>query len=166
MFRNLVPGIRRRGDLPLWRAEDHPFFNLQREMNQMFDDFFRGFDLVPFGGRRGLGTFSPSIDVREGEKEITIKAELPGLDEKDVEVTLTDDALTIRGEKKDEKEEKGKDYWHRETSYGSFHRVIPLPKGLSHEKADAHFKKGILTITLPRLEEAKVQGKKIAVKTE
>ena len=64
-----------------------------------------------------------------------VKAELPGMDEKDVEVTLADDALTIKGEKKDEKEEKGKDYWHRETSYGSFHRVIPLPEGLNTEKA-------------------------------
>jgi len=135
-------------------------------MNQMFDEIFRGFDLTPFSAGRSFGAFSPSVDVREGEKEVSIKAELPGLDEKDVEVTLTDDALTIRGEKKEEKEDKGKDYWHRETSYGSFHRVIPLPEGLNQEKVDARFKNGILTVTLPRLEGAKTKEKKIAVKTE
>jgi HSP20 family protein len=135
-------------------------------MNRMFDNFFRGFELSPFEDERSFGSFSPSVDVREGEKEVTVRAELPGMNEKDIEVSLTDDALTIRGEKKDEKEEKGKDYWHRETSYGSFRRVIPLPEGLNQEKVDARFKNGILTVTLARLEEAKAKGKKITVKTE
>ena len=166
MIKNLLPTVWRRSESPMRRAEEHPFFALHREMNQMFDEFSRSFDLTPFGGGKSFGTFSPSIDVREDEKEVIVKAELPGLDEKDVEVTLADDALTIRGEKKDEKEEKGKDYWHRETSYGSFRRVISLPEGINTEKADARFKNGVLTVTLPRLEEAKVKGKRIAVKTE
>src|SRR5512136_428381 len=123
MIEKLLPTVRRRSDSPLRRAEEHPFFSLQREMNRLFDDIFQGFDLPSVGGK-SFGTFSPSVDVREDEKEVIVKAELPGIDEKDIEVSLTDDGLTIKGEKKDEKEEKGKGYWHRETSYGAFHRVI------------------------------------------
>ncbi len=93
-----------------------------------------------------------------------MKAELPGMEEKDIEVNLADNGLTIKGEKKAEKEEQGKDNWYRETSYGAFHRFIPLPEGLDKEKVDAHFKNGVLTVTLRRLEEAK--GKKIAIKAE
>ena len=166
MIKNLLPTVWRRSESPLRRADENPFFALHREMNRMFDSFFRGFELSPFEDNRRFGSFSPSVDVREDEKEVTVRAELPGMDEKDIEVNLTDDALTIRGEKKDEKEEKGKDYWHCETSYGSFSRVIPLPEGLNQEKVDARFKNGILTVTLARLEEAKAKGKKITVKTE
>jgi HSP20 family protein len=166
MIKNLLPTVWRKSESPVRREEDHPFFALHREMNRMFDDFFHSFDLTPFGGGTSFATFSPSVDIREDEKEVSIKAELPGLDEKDIEVSLSDDSLTIRGEKKDEKEEKGKEYWHRETSYGSFRRVIPLPEGLDTEKADARFKKGVLTVTLPRLEEAKTKGKRITIKAE
>lgn len=166
MIKNLLPTVRLRGDSPLRRAEEHPFFTLQREMNQMFDDLFHGFDLTSSGGGRSYGAFSPSVDVREDEKEVTVKAELPGMNEKDIEVSLTENGLTIQGEKKAEKEEKGKDYWHRETSYGAFHRVIPLPQGLNTDKVDARFKNGVLTVTLPRKEEAKAKGKKIDVKAE
>lgn len=166
MIKNLLPTVWRKSESPVRRAEDHPFFALHREMNRMFDDFFHSFDLTPFGEGRSFATFSPSVDIREDEKEVSVKAELPGLDEKDIEVTLASDSLTIRGEKRDEKEEKGKEYWHRETSYGSFRRVIPLPEGLDTEKADARFKKGVLTVTLPRLEETKTKGKRIAVRAE
>jgi HSP20 family protein len=166
MIKNLLPTVWRRSESPLRRAEENPFYALHREMNQMFDDFFRGLELSPFAGGRNGGTFSPSIDVREGEKEVTVKAELPGMEEKDIEVNLTDDALTITGEKRDEKEEKGKGYWQREASYGSFRRVVPLPDGLDREKVDARFKNGVLTITLARLEDAKAKSKRIAVKAE
>jgi len=165
MIKNLLPTVWRRSELPSWQAEEHPFFSLQREMNRMFDDLSRGFDLPSVGGK-SFGTFSPSVDVREDEKEVIVKAELPGMDERDIDVSLTGDGLTIKGEKKDEKEEKGKGYWHRETSYGAFHRIIPLPEGLNMEKVDARFKNGVLTVTLPRLKEAKEKGKKITVKAE
>lgn len=166
MIKSLLPMVRRKSDLPFRQAEEHPFVSLQREMNRMFDDMFRGFELTSFGEGRNLGTFSPSVDVREGEKEVIVRVELPGTDEKDIDVSLTGDDLTIKGEKKDEKEEKGKDYWHRETSYGAFHRTIPLPEGLDMEKVDARFKNGVLTVTLPRLKEAKMKGKKVAIKAE
>ena len=163
MIKNLLPTVWRRSETPLRRAEESPFLALHREMNRMFDDFSRGFDLSPFDGGWSWG-FSPPVDVREDEKEVTVKAELPGMEEKDIEVNLADNGLTIKGEKKAEKEEKGKDNWYRETSYGAFHRFIPLPEGLDKEKVDARFKNGVLTVTLRRLEEAK--GKKIAIKAE
>jgi len=163
MIRNLLPTVWRRSETPLRRAEESPFLALHREMNRMFDDFSRGFDLSPFDGGWSWG-FSPPVDVREDEKEVTVKAELPGMEEKDIEVNLADNGLTIKGEKKAEKEEKGKDNWYRETSYGAFHRFIPLPEGLDKEKVDARFKNGVLTVTLRLLEEAK--GKKIAIKAE
>jgi len=163
MIRNLLPTVWRRSETPLRRAEESPFLALHREMNRMFDDFSRGFDLSPFDGGWSWG-FSPPVDVREDEKEVTVKAELPGMEEKDIEVNLADNGLTIKGEKKAEKEEQGKDNWYRETSYGAFHRFIPLPEGLDQEKVDARFKNGVLTVTLHRLEEAK--GKKIAIKAE
>ncbi|MBE0556094.1 MAG: Hsp20/alpha crystallin family protein [Proteobacteria bacterium] len=166
MIKNLLPTVWRRSESPLRRAEESPFLALHREMNRMFDDFFRGSDLSPFEGGRGLELFSPVVDVREDEKEVTVKAELPGMDEKDIEVNLTDNGLVIQGEKKAEKEEKGKDYWHREASYGAFRRAIPLPEGLNTEKVAARFKNGVLTVTLPRLEEAKAKVKKIAIKPE
>jgi HSP20 family protein len=166
MIRDLLPSVWRRGESPLRKEEEHPFYALQREMDNVFDNFFRNFDLMPTGRGEGMGAFYPSVDVKDGEKEIVVKAELPGMEEKDVEVSLSDDALTIRGEKKEEKENKGKDYWHKETNYGSFSRVIPLPEGLDTEKADAHFKNGVLTIALPKLEAKLAKSKKIAIKSE
>ncbi len=166
MIKNLLPTVWRRSESPLRRAEGNPLFALHREMDRMFDDFFRGFDLSPFDNERSGGTFYPSVDVREDEKEVSVKAELPGMDEKDIEVSLTDNGLTIQGEKKHEREEKGKDNWHRETSYGAFRRMIPLPEGLDMEKVDARFKNGVLTVTVARREEVKAKGKRIAIKAE
>jgi len=132
-------------------------------MNRLFDDFFRGADLMP--ARERLNRFVPSLDVRENDKEVTIKAELPGMDEKDVELLVTENSLTLKGEKKEEKEDKGKDYYHMERSYGSFQRVIPLPEGIDINKVEAKFKKGVLSINLPKLESARTKGKKIEIKS-
>ena len=163
MIKNLLPAVRRKNDKALSRAEEHPFLPIQREMNRLFGDFLRDFGLDPFGRVREFG-FEPSVDVWEDDKNIHIKAELPGLDEKDIDVTLTPDALSIRGEKKEEKEEKENGYWHKETSYGSFQRSIALPEGINQEKVEAQFKNGVLNIEIPWLEGARA-GKKITVKT-
>jgi HSP20 family protein len=164
--KNLLPSIRRRGNI-LERQEEHPFYALQQEMNRVFDSFFRDFDILPFGAARDkLSGFYPSLDVKENEKEVDIKAELPGMDEKEVEVLLADNAVTIKGEKKEEKEDKGKDYYHMERSYGAFNRVIPLPQGLDTNKAEAHYKNGVLTIKIPKTEEAKAKVKKVSIKTK
>jgi len=164
MMGNWLPTLWRRSETPLRRAEESPFFALHREMNRMFDNFFQDFDLSPADGGLGVSAFIPAVDVRENEKEVIVKAELPGMEEKDIEVSLADNGLTITGEKKEEKEENGKGYVRREARYGSFRRIIPLPEGLNQEKVEAAFKKGVLTVTIPRLEEAK--ARKIAVKTE
>jgi HSP20 family protein len=164
-IKDLLPSVWRKGISPEKRESDHPFYGLQQDLNRLFDDFFRGFDATPYGtsGDR-FGAFSPSIDVKEDDKEINVKAELPGLDEKDVEVLLTDNSLTIKGEKKEDKEDKGKNYYRMERSYGSFRRVIALPQGLDPDKAKADFKNGVLSISLPKTEEASQNARKISIK--
>ncbi|HAJ25701.1 MAG TPA: molecular chaperone [Syntrophus sp. (in: bacteria)] len=166
-LRNLVPSIWGKNNVPVRREEGNSVYSLQQEMNSLFDDFFRGFDMLPAQGMAGrFGAFSPSIDIKENEKEITVKAELPGLDEKDVEVHMADNTLTIKGEKKKETEDKGQNYYHLERSYGSFQRVIPLHVAINEKQVDATFKNGILTINLPKKDEAMAKGKKIAIKTD
>jgi len=166
-IKNLVPSIWRRSDRALRQTEENPFYGLQREMNRAFDDFFNGFSLSPFGAAEGrFGSFIPSLDMSESDKELNIQVELPGMDEKDVEVFLTEDALTIRGEKREEKEDKGKDYYHMERTYGSFNRVVALPQGVDTEHVEARFKNGILLLTLPKTEPAKTRGNKIPIKAQ
>ena len=106
----------------------------------------------------------PAVDVSETDKAYEITAELPGMDEKNVEVKLANDVLTIKGEKQDEKEEKRKDYYMRERSFGSFQRSFQVPDGVDADKIEANFKKGVLTVTLPKSTEAQKAEKKIAVK--
>lgn len=156
--RNLLPEIVRKTRTDV----DHPFYSLQREMNSLFDNFFRGFDLAP----RSLaaGVFSPSVDVKENDKEYIIKAELPGVEEKDIDVTVTSDSITIKGEKKEEKEDKDKNYYYMERSYGSFSRVIPLEGEIEAAKAEAKFKNGILDIKIPKNQSTKAKGTKVPIK--
>lgn len=149
---------------PAERDDNHPFFSLQRQMNSLFDDFFSGFDVGPRLTAGGFGSFMPSVDVKESDKEFTIRAELPGVEEKDIEVTVTNDAVTIKGEKKEEKEDKGKNYYYMERSYGSFNRVIPLSVEPEAGKAEASFKNGVLNITLPKSASAKARETKIPIK--
>jgi HSP20 family protein len=158
-LRDLIP-IKK--GVPARREEHDPFSLFRDEMNRLFDSFFRGFDIEPFEPRIA---FSPKVDVSETEKAFTVSAELPGMDEKDIDVSLEKDRITIKGEKKEEKEEKGKDFYRAERSYGSFVRTIPLPKEIDTEKVEAQFKKGLLTITLPKTPEAIKEVKKIPIAT-
>jgi HSP20 family protein len=161
-IRNLLPAVRSGKEQEIV----HPFYSLQREMNSLFDNFFRGFDISPRGFYESdLGGFSPSVDVKESEKEFIIKAELPGMEEKDVEVTVSNDSVTIRGEKKEEKEDKDKNYYYMERSYGSFHRVIPLAAEVESDKAQARFKNGVIDIKIPKSQNAQTKGVKIPIKT-
>ncbi len=150
------------------REWEYPFGAFQREMNKLFDDFFGGFDLSPWAPaeRRLAASFTPHIDISETDKEIKVSAELPGMDEKDVEVSLTRDTLTVKGEKKQETEDKGKDYYRTERSYGAFTRSIALPIEVDTEKVQANFNKGVLTITLPKTAKAIQETKKLPVKTK
>jgi len=105
------------------------------------------------------------MDLEETEKEYRITAELPGMEEKDVEVLLAGNTLTLKGEKKEEKEEKGKSFYHVERSYGTFQRTVPLPEGIDLKKIDAEFKNGVLTVKLPKTAEAKTKGRKVPIKS-
>jgi HSP20 family protein len=161
---DLIPWKREK-QVPVRREEENPLWAFRREMDRLFDDFFGawgGRALAPFG--EGWGAFSPQVDVAEMEDEIKVSAELPGLDNEDIDVSLSDDVLTISGEKKEEKEEKGKNYYRSERSYGAFRRDIPLPSQVDADKVDAVFQKGVLTITLPKTAEAK--AKKVTVKAQ
>jgi HSP20 family protein len=126
-------------------------------MNSVFEDFL-GYSSSDLWGD-AAGEFLPRVDVSETGKEVRITAELPGLDEKDVEVTVTNNMLTIKGEKKVEKEEG--DYYHSERSYGYFDRTIALPQGIDADNAKAKFKKGVLKVTIPKKPEAQSSRRKI-----
>ena len=128
-----------------------PFAALRREMNALFDDFFPGAGVAS----GPLGSFMPRVDVKETGGEIRVTAEMPGIEEKDVEISLDGDMLTIKGEKKEEKEEKGEDSYRLERSYGSFRRSVALPCAVNADKASAKFKQGVLTVTLPKAAESK-----------
>ena len=165
-LRDLVPWRRDKNAISLRRDYEHPFTGLQREMNELFDSFFRGFELEPFRGiQPRTGSFLPDINVTENDKEINVSAELPGMDEENIEVTLGKDSLTIAGEKKEEHEDKSGDYYSMERSFGAFHRVIPLPAEVDDAKAEAEFKKGVLKIRLPKTAEAQTSRKKIDIKS-
>ncbi|PKN75308.1 MAG: molecular chaperone [Deltaproteobacteria bacterium HGW-Deltaproteobacteria-10] len=161
-MRNLLPTVGRKKQ----SEDNHPFYALQRDMNSLFDDFFRGFDITPHGFYSSHPTsFMPSVDVKESEKEFIIKAELPGMEEKEIEVMVTDDAVTIKGEKKEEKEDKGKNYYFMERSYGSFHRTISLDADIESGKAEASYKNGVLSITIPKSQTTKAKGTKVSIKS-
>ncbi|MBN1786777.1 MAG: Hsp20/alpha crystallin family protein [Sedimentisphaerales bacterium] len=163
---NLKP-FRKKDELAKRRTEnEHPYFALQHQMNRMFDDFFRGFDIEPFGRFSTESVFMPQMNISEDDKEIVISTELPGIDEKELDISITKDALTISGEKKTETEDKDKNYHRVERSYGSFSRSIVLPDGVDKDKAEAELKKGVLTIKIPKSAEAQPTRKKLEVKSE
>lgn len=162
---DLIPWRRGERKVPVKREEERSVLSFQQEMNRLFDEFFGGWDLAPFREfTEPWDVFSPRVDVVEGDKEITVSAELPGIDEKEIDVSLSHGVLTITGEKREEKEDKGKDYYRMERSYGSFRRSVPLPGEVDENKAEATFKKGVLTITLPKTAEAQAR-KRISIKT-
>lgn len=141
------------------------FSTLHREMDRLFDSFLRDFDMPATASSEASPMVAtPRIDVSETDREIRIEAELPGVNEDDVEVELVDDMLSIRGEKKEEKEEERKGYHVKERRYGSFARSMQLPFKADPDQVQASFNNGVLTITIAKPEEAKGQARKIAVK--
>jgi HSP20 family protein len=148
--------------------------SFRSEMDKLFDRFTGSFALPSLRGffssmpspasAPSFGMAVPAVEVSEDEKNYAVTAELPGLEEKDVEVTVSGDTLVIKGEKRQEKEEKGKSFYVSERSYGSFQRVFSLPEGIDRDKIAAQFAKGVLTITLPKTAVAQKQQKKIDIK--
>jgi HSP20 family protein len=149
---------------PVQRPTD-VFGAMRDEMDRLFERFERGWPRWPAMGR----TFEseamvPSLDAHDDGKQLTIEADLPGVDEKDVTVTLANGLLTIKGEKKSEREEKDKSYYLAERSYGSFERSLRLPDTIDESKLEARFEKGVLKVTAPKKPEAIKAEKKIEIK--
>ncbi len=158
MLRDLIPWSRGR-DVTVRRGEEaNPFLSLHREMNRLFDDAFRSFDLTPFASDRALAW--PNIEVSETDKEVKVTAELPGLSERDVDVELANGVLAIKGEKKTETEDK--DRLFSERFYGRFERRIPIDD-VEEDNVSASFKNGVLTVTLPKVASARQKAKRITI---
>ena len=136
------------------------FDRMRREMERVWDTFLEG-DARKESKKDSV--WLPSVDVSETKNDVVVKAELPGMDPKDIEVTLSDGHLMIKGQKKHEKEEKDEDYHFVERSYGSFVRAVHLPKEVKHDKISASYKNGVLKVVLPKSEEAKTKEVKIKV---
>jgi HSP20 family protein len=141
----------------LTQSASNAFSALQQEIDRIFEGFSRNFPQFP------TRDVMPRMDVSETDKEIEITAELPGLEEKDIQLNLSDNVLTIRGEKKDEREETKKDYHLVERSYGSFTRAVQLPDGVNADGVKAVMTKGVLKVTVPKPTPA--QSKKINIQS-
>ena len=169
-LRELVPW--KWGGLRRWEAEGSDVDVFRRQMDSLHQEIDRLFeDISGFGPRKSMLTrfwnrdvLMPEIDETEDEKAFYVAIELPGMAEKDVDVTMSGRTLTIRGEKKQEEEQTDRDFYRRERSYGAFRRTIELPGDVDESKIEASFTKGVLTIKLPKTEEAQAQIKHIEVK--
>jgi HSP20 family protein len=144
--------------------EVSPLVTLRNEMDRLFDAFVR----EPFGAVdwpfAGAGGWAPAVDLAENDQEVTVRAEMPGIDPKDLDVTISGNQLVISGEKKESSEDQGKDYYHSETRYGSFRRAVPLPEGIDSENVDAQYANGVLTLRLKKTPAA--AAKRIEVKAK
>ena len=145
-------------------GEFFPLVALRRAINQHLDSFFR----KPFGFQDwpswNTGKWAPAVDVAENDEELTVRAELPGIEPKDLEVTVTGNQLTVSGEKRESSEHEGEDFHHSETRYGSFRRTVALPEGVDSENVDAQYANGVLTLRLKKT--APTPTKRIEVKTK
>lgn len=159
MKEKLMPWKKRTVLPERWRGED-PFELLHREINELFDGYYRGFGNL---GRRNAG--SAGFELSETEDEIRVKAELPGMDEQDISVELEEDMLVIRGERKAETETTKRNYHVSEMSCSTYHRSIPLPARVDREKARAKFRRGVLTLTLPKVAQGGDARRQIPVST-
>lgn len=165
--RDLIPWNRGSNQAPtVFRGENmDPFLSLHRNVNQLFDEVFRSFDTPSAFGRMIIPNGSwPSVECSENDEEIRVTAEVPGLAEKDIEVLLEDGVLTLRGEKKAEAENKGRQFSER--YYGRFERRLALGREVEEDKVAATFKDGVLTITLPKTEKAQSSAKRIAINSK
>ena len=166
--------------LPMQRRDMRPAmfepFQMMREMDRMFDRVLGAFGVPSmrrafepehfWEGERGFNFAAPAVDFAEDDKAYHLTAELPGLSEQDINLELSGDALTITGEKREEKEEKEKNYHHSERRFGSFRRAIQLPQHVDRDRIEANFKNGVLSVTLPKTQDAMQHQRKIEVKAQ
>jgi HSP20 family protein len=166
--RSLMP-FSRNMSMSRWDEDADPFLQMRREMNRLFDNVFGGFGLPsPFGLQLQQMPMAPKIDVSETDNEIQIAAEMPGIDQNNVEVLLEDDRLIIRGETKQEREDedKNRNYHVRERVQGAFSRTLPLPFAPDPNQVRAQFKNGVMTITIPKPQEVKQKQHRIEVQRD
>ena len=163
---DLIPWGRDKDKTPTTgdNRSDNPLTALQRDINHVFEDFWQRVENGWNGRMTPIGMFGPSTDVSEADDSIEVAIELPGMSEDDIDISLSGDAMTIRGEKKIEHEDKRKGVYMSERSYGAFYRTIPLPPGVDTDKAEATFKRGVLTVKLPKSAEAQAKVKRFSVK--
>jgi len=164
-IKDLLPWAQKDESGEMKGVEQNPLSTVQRDMNRALEAFW-GQANRPLGGLSPFGDGVPRSDVVETDDGVEVTVELPGLEQKDVEVTLTDESLTIRGEKQIERKEEKRGYFVSERSYGSIFRTIPLPSGVDSDNAEAVFKNGVLTVRLPQRPEMKAKVKRIEVKTD
>ena len=158
-LRDLIPWKHNK-DVSVERRSSHPLEQLHWGIDRLFDDFMQDLD---WPATTEEGVLSPRVDVSETDKEVTVTAEMPGLDEKDIDVSLERESLVIRGNKESKNEEKGKTYYQVERAYSSFYRVIPLPCEINDKKIKAIYKKGLLTVHLPKAQDVIRTRKKIEI---
>lgn len=163
-IKDLIPWAQHEQEARPETTDRHPVVALQREMNRLFDGFFGRLDGQPRSAEALPVAAWAAADVVETDDHIEVSIELPGLDEKDLDVSVAADGLTIRGEKRVERQEEKKGFYLSERSYGSVFRSIPLPPGVDVDGAEAKFGNGVLTVTLPKSAQAQVPGRKIAIK--
>ncbi len=146
------------------RGELTPMMALRNEMERLFDSFLREPLAAMDWPRWGADKWSPAVDLAENDKELTVRAELPGIDPKDLEVTVTGNQLVISGEKKESNEHSEKNFYQTETRYGSFRRTVALPEGIDTENVDAQYANGVLTLHLRKI--APAAAKRVEVKAK
>ncbi|MBR2120494.1 MAG: Hsp20/alpha crystallin family protein [Afipia sp.] len=161
-IRDLIPWTKNQELAPA-RDNLDPFFTLHREMNRLFDDVFRGFGSTSLSPLMEGRLSWPKVELSDDEKTLTISAELPGMTEKDVQIEIANGVLTIRGEKKAERNGEGK--YFTERYYGAFERQISLDN-VQEDKAEASFKNGVLTVSLPKSDKPREGVKRIAIHTQ
>ena len=167
LLTHLVPWRGPSSELEVRNGFRDPFSALSHRMERLFGDFFDDFGLETSSSLdHRTGGFSPSLDVSQTDKEITVSVEVPGIEPKDIELSLTKDYLTINGHKKEQSRDESKHYHRLERCYGSFRRVVPLGYPVDQDKVEAEFNNGILTITLPKAPDAVSEHKRIEIKTK
>ena len=147
--------------LPWKNKKRHQADKLRREIESMYDRFFEP-SFLPASYIFGKGKWDPTVDISEGRKDITVKAEMPGIEAKDLDISIDGRLLTIKGEKKQEKKEKEETYYRVERSYGYFNRTIELPAGVDPDKVKASYKRGILKIKLRKSTEYETRRIKVS----
>lgn len=158
-MRDLIPWSRQSGTALDYPSQGNPMLGFRREIDRLFDDLVRGWPAVGLGAERGLAGW-PNVELSETDREVRVTAEIPGMNEKEVELLVEDGMLTLRGEKKQESEDKQRGYSER--FYGRFERRIQLPSGVDEKAAAAEFCDGVLTVTLPKSPEAE-RGRRIPI---